>query len=542
MTSSFRSSAQPAIRWQGKPLPIPAACALAIEEHRRGRLQNAIDILARILAKVPGYAEGHNNRGVMLQQLQRWPEALASYDQALAIKPGYANAWFNRGTVLKKLLRRDEALASYDRAIALDPNHVEAHNNRGVVLQELKFYAEALASYDRAIALNPHHAEAHNNRGIVLASQGNMVEAGKMFLRAAELKPAFADPLFNLANIRRHPQADDPEISRIHNLLNRPGLLPDETEQLYFSLGKIYDDGGRYDEAFDCFRRANEIRNRQVAYDPAFVEKMTGAIMSVFSADFLARPFELASPDASPLFIVGMPRSGTTLLANILSNHPAIATAGELPTLHDLVSNLPAAFPGTAPYPESVRQLSAPAADHLIAGYLRRLRRDAPPSVACIVDKNPLNFRHLGLIALLFPRARILHCTRHPAATCLSNYFQRFPLQLDFSFDLRNIAHFYRQYSRLMDHWHRIPGIKIYDVPYEDLVLRTEPAVRRLLAGLGFEWNARCLAPETNPAPVETASQWQVRQPIYQDSLAHWRHYEKHLAPLVDILPDIFLA
>jgi tetratricopeptide (TPR) repeat protein len=518
---------------------IAAAGALALDEHRRGDFQAAVDIYSLILAQVPDYAEGHNNRGVWLQQLKRYDEALASYDRAIALKPGYANAHFNRGTVLKKMLRRDEALASYNQALALNPRHIEAHNNRGVVLQEMKRYDEALMSYDQAIALQPGHAEAHNNRGLVLASKGDMAGAEKMFLQASALKPDFPDPWFNLANIRNFQGVDQDEVQSIRALLDKPGLTAEDREQLYFGLGKIYDDCGRYEEAFTLFQQANQIRNTQVAYDAGLVEQTTDRIIEVFNRDLLARPPAFASASRSPLFVVGMPRSGTTLLASMLSNHRAIATAGELSTLADFAAALPTLTGSRAPYPEAAAHLTAAAAEHIVTQYEKRLRRDVEPAILHVIDKNPLNFRHLGFITLLFPQARIIHCTRHPLATGLSNYFQRFPLFLDYSFDLRHIGHFYREYARLMDHWRRIPTLNLVEVSYDDMILHTERTARRLLDFLGLEWDERCLAPHTNLYAVETASHWQVRQPIYQHSLENWRHYEQHLAPLKEMLPGL---
>jgi len=527
---------EPTIRLHGKPFTITAATALAADASRRENFPEALEIFSKIVAKIPNYAEAYNNRGVILQAMNRHDEALVNYEKAIALKPDYANAHFNRGIVLKKVTRREDALASYDRAIGLQPGHAEAHNNRGVVLQELKRYDEALVSFQRTIELKPDHAEAHNNCGIVLASKGDMAGAEKMFAMASQLKPSFPDPLFNLANIRSHQGLDVPEVSAIRSLLEKPGLTPAEQEHLRFSLGKIYDDCGLYDEAFAQFQTANAIRNQQVAYDANRVEKMTEATISVFNQEFLSHPFEFASKSRSPLFIIGMPRSGTTLLASILSNHPKIASAGELATLSDLTTQMDQLTGGGIPYPEACRNVTEAAAGHMTSAYEKRLRRDAGDEIVYVIDKNPLNFRHVGLIFKLFPEARIIHCRRHPMATCLSNYFQRFPLHMDYSFDLRNIGHFYREYARLMDHWRTFPNLKLLEVSYEDMILDTAKVTHAALNFLTLDWDERCLSPHTNKYAVETASHWQVRQPIYQDSLEHWRHYEKHLAPLLEAL------
>jgi tetratricopeptide (TPR) repeat protein len=524
------------IRWRGKLFTLTAACALALEEHRRGNFQTAADIYSRVLVRMPDAAEVHNNRGVVLQKLACDQAALASYDRALALKPDYANAHYNRGTILKKLLRLDEALASYHQAVALKPDHVEALNNRGVLLQETKQYDAALADFDQVIALQPTHVEAHSNRGILLLSQGNMAEAEKMFRRVSVLQPDFPDSWFNLANIRNYQTVENAEVQGVLALLEKPGVPSAAREQCLFALGKIYDDCGIYDEAFAYFQQANQIRNAQVAYQPRRIEQLTDDLCRVFSRDFLSGPASSATDDSSPIFIVGMPRSGTTLLASMLSNHPSVGTAGELSALADLTARLPALTGSARPYPAAVRDLTVAARGQVIGDYLQRLRQGQPSAVSFVVDKNPLNFRHLGFIAKLFPRARIIHCTRHPLATCLSNYFQRFPLRLDYSFALENIAHFYREYARLMAHWQQIPTLRQIEVRYEDTILHTEQTARRLLDFMELDWNERCLQTHTNPNVVETASHWQVRQPIYQHSLEHWRHYEKFLTPVKDQL------
>lgn len=524
------------ILWRGRLRTVSEACTLAVKEQSLGNFQAAGDVYDLILSRVRDSAEIYNNRGVVLQLTKRYEDALASYDQAINLKPDYANAHFNRGLTLKQLNRHDEALASYDRAIALKPGDAEFHNNRGVLLQQMRRHDDAVLSYDKAIAARPGHAMAYLNRGTVLANKGDMREAEKMFCKAFQLKPDFPDPLFNLTNLHRYQNVINPEANNIRALLNKSNIPPDQKEHLYFALGKIYDDCDLYDEAFEYYQQANQIRNTFISYSSNRTTKLTGDVLEVFSQDFLAGRFPFASDSRLPILIVGMPRSGTTLLANILSNHHAIATAGELSLIADFTSHLGQDTNNAVPYPQAARQMTSAAATRLINEYDRRLRRDIGPNISHVIDKNPLNFRHLGLISMLFPKVHVIHCLRDPLDIGLSNYFQRFPLSLDYSFDLRNIGHFYLEYVRLMEHWRGIPGLKMIEIGYEDMVSNTEKTVRKMLDFLELEWDERCLAPHTNPCPVETASQWQVRQPIYTRSLHRWRRYEKNLAPLIEML------
>jgi hypothetical protein len=273
-----------------------------------------------------------------------------------------------------------------------------------------------------------------------------------------------------------------------------------------------------------------------VHYDHEQLVAVTAETVELFSKDLLARARPWSSDSQLPLFIVGMPRSGTTLLAAMLSNHPAIGTAGELPTIHEFTLRLADVTGSSAAYPQAVTMITPAVAASLATAYETRLKRDNGSAFTYIIDKHPLNFRHLGLIAMLFPRCHIIHCTRHPLDTALSNYFQRFSVAYDYSFDLRNIGRFYAEYARLMAHWRSVLPAQMIEIRYEDMIAQTEQVARRALDFLGLPWDARCLAPHTNPHSVDTASNWQVRQPIYTHAIARWQHYERHLQPLKELL------
>jgi len=500
------------------------------------RYDDALADYDKAIELKPDCANAYNNRGATLPYLKRYPEALASCDIAIRLRPELAEAHHNRGVSLHELARYDDALASYDHALGLMLDRAEVHNNRASTLHELKRNEEALASCDRAIALKPDYAEAYQTRGLCLMSQGDMREAERMFRKALELKSNFPDPLFSLTQIRKYQDKDHPDVGTIRSLLDQPGISLHGRECLYFSLGKIYDDCGLYDEAFESYRQANQMRNTAVSYDSRMITETANRIIEVFGKDFLAQPFAFASDSRSPLFIVGMPRSGTTLMAQMLSNHRAVASAGELPTVLEFVAALPRLLETRVPYPEAARNITPMIAARLIDEYLKRLRRDRGPEVARVVDKHPLNFWHLGFIARLFPKARIIHCMRHPLDTGLSNYFQRFTFAYDYSFDLWNIGHYYGEYARIIEHWRRVLPMPLIEVSYEDMITNTEQMVRQTLASLGLEWDERCLAPHTNPSAVDSSSKWQVRQPIYRQSLERWRHYEKHLGPMKEML------
>jgi tetratricopeptide (TPR) repeat protein len=384
----------------------------------------------------------------------------------------------------------------------------------------------------RALAIDAGNVEAHNNLGSALKSKGLFAEAALEYEAALAIEPDYALAIKNLADISKI-QPDDPLIPRIEQLLRSESLPVERREQCHFALGKCFNDVGTYDKAFEQYRAGNEIKKERHSFDAGAYARETDRLMATFDRAFFEQRNSHGSNSERPIFIVGMPRSGTTLVEQIIASHPDVFGAGELPHFNRLVKNLPARLRDAA-YPECVAGIDPKTASQLAdeyLGYLRSLSPDAPQ----VTDKLPQNFRHLGLITLLLPHARIISCRREPLDVCLSCYFQDFFAQ-PFSHDLADIGRFYREYDRLMAHWISVLPLPILEVQYEDLVGDMEAVSRRMISFCGLNWDDACLAFHKHERPVQTASDWQVRQPIYRTSVERWRRYEKHLEPLKQVL------
>ncbi len=492
----------------------------------QGKLDQAIAGYERALALNPDLPATHYNLGNAYQAHGRFNEAIAAYRRALALKPEEAEAHHAFGNALHESGQLDEAVDAYRQAIALSPGHADAHHNLGIVLQEQGKLREAMERHRRAIELDPHFAEAHNSLGVTLSAQGKMGEALIEYRQALVLRPGLPEAYGNIARARRYESADDEDADKIRALLDEPEISENDAVHLHFALGKIYDDCRLYDEAFSEYRRGNEIKHRKTRFDAAAFKVYIDRVIRTFDSELFAEKKNFGSSSELPVFIVGMPRSGTTLVEQIISSHPRVRGAGELDKIHRLsIKSVPS-------YPEGIRMVDCDALQALAREYESTLSRDATTDALRVSDKMPFNFVHLGFIAALFPRARIVHCVRHPFDVCLSIYFQLFQNGYDYTYDLSDIAAYYRQYERVMAHWRSVLPIKPHDVVYEDLVKDQKGKTEELIRFLELPWDDRCLSFMDNERSVQTASVWQVRQPVYRTSIHRWRHYEKHLGPL----------
>lgn len=491
----------------------------------------ATDSFRRAIALDPSYAEGHYNLGNMLYEDGDLDAAEASLRKALKIKPSLAEAHNSLGNLQLDRGKPDRAAASYRLALRHAPDNGEWHNNLGEALRQQGALDEAIASLHKALALMPNLAEAHNNLGNAYKDKGRFDRAEDHYNQAIAADPTYAEPHYNRSNLKRF-EAGDPAFQVLEALKGHDSLSPEESVHLHFALGKMRGDIGDHDTAFSEYARGNEARKIIAArvgqgFDRQRHADRIDRIIECFSAEFMAQREGWGVASETPLLIVGMPRSGTSLVEQILSSHGAVYGGGELPDLGAIAMGL------DGPYPEAVRRLDAPGLGGLADAYLRRLE-GLDPDARRVTDKMPDNFLLLGLVALMLPGARIIDCRRDPMATCLSCYFNNFTHGNSFSNDLGDLAAYYRDYRRLMDHWRAVLPRPILDLPYEDLVADQEGATRRMLDYCGLEWDGRCLEHHKNDRPVRTASNVQARQRIYSTSLRRWKPYEKFLGPLID--------
>lgn len=482
-----------------------------------GRLPEAEDSYRRALALEPGLPEVHSNLAKLLLDAGRIEESIRSAQRALELAPGLAAAHENLANALLNV-NLDEAVVHYRAALAAAPGDVPLLTGLATALRLLGRTDEAETHLRRALLLAPDHAHAISTLAETLADRGNFAAAEPLFRKAVALQPDLSEAWLGLSRLRRFTPADGDWLRSVQELAARSSR-PREVSALNFAIGKYYDDTGQYEAAFDAFQRANAIsRSISRRYDRIDVERRTDALVAAYQR---IEPVEGASDGGRALLIVGMPRSGTSLAEQILAAHPQVRGAGELSFWHLASARVGA----TGVADTALRQLGV--------DYLHLLGQDGADA-SLVVDKMPTNFLELGLICRALRGVRIIHMQRDPIDTCLSIYFQDFRATLAYANDLENLAHFYREYRRLMAHWRQVlPRETLLELPYEALVDDQETWTRRMLEFAGLPWDERCLNFHEAQRSVVTASKWQVRQKINRSSVARWRHYAARIGPLL---------
>ncbi|MDO8786816.1 MAG: tetratricopeptide repeat protein [Sulfuritalea sp.] len=527
--------ALPALRQASKLLPDDAEAHnnLGNAMQYLGQLDNAIASFRRALEIEPDYAEAHYNLGNALKDLGQFDGAAASYRRALEIRSDYAEAHNNMGNALRDLGQLNEAVASCRRALEIIPDCAEAHNNLGNTLQDLGQFDDAIDSYRQALAITPNYAEAHNNLGNALKSLGQLDEASTSYRRALKIKPDYADAHRNLSVMKRY-KPDDPQFAQMLALIASPTLSDQDKIQIGFALGKAYEDIGDADTSFRYLQEGNRLRKKQLGYDIDADKRLFAFIKSTFAVACLPVLEHAQSPaqlTQRPVFIVGMPRSGTTLVEQILASHSQVYGAGELDVLARIADCALRDIKQNHSGQLTVATLGSVRADYL-AG-LDTLDTRAP----CVTDKMPLNFRWTGFILTAIPEARVVHVQRDPIATCWSIFKHYFSQKGNgYAYDLADLAEFYKLYVDLMAFWRqRFPG-QIYDLNYETLTENQERETQALLKHCDLTWEDRCLEFHKTKRAVKTASSTQVREEMYRGSSEAWRKYKAHIQPMIAAL------
>jgi len=498
-----------------------------------GLLKEAIASCEMAIKIEPAHALAYNNRGNAFRDLGLPEKAVESCDKAIEIEPDFSLAYSNRGNALRDLGLLKEAIESYERAIELEPGFAEAYSNRGDALRELGLLEESVESCKKAIEIKPDYAEAYNNCGNALKGLGQLKESVESYERAIEIKPDYAEAYRNLSGLKKYTTGDA-QIRLMENLLTY--LKPGDSERthLCFALAKVYEDLGEYDRSFNCLAEGNRLRKKELGYNISNDIGITAKIKQVFSVenptlDAIAE----GNTSIQPVFIVGMPRSGTSLVEQILASHSKVHGAGELEAIHELVSPILEKLPDHAISQSESKILQSDICE-LHRGYLEVLAAlNVPEKV--ITDKMPLNFQYIGFILSAFPKAKIIHTNRDSRAICWSNYKHYFSSNGNgYAYDLMDLVEFYNLYLDLMSFWREQYPNSIYDLYYEDLTENQEQETRRLLEFCDLEWEERCLDFHRTERAVKTASSVQVRKKMYKGSSEAWRQYEEHLQPMIN--------
>lgn len=479
----------------------------------------------------PQYAEAHCNVGVALHHQCKFDDAIAAFHRAILIRPDYAQAHTNLGAALRAKGKLDESVVAHQQAIKIDPTLAEPYYNLATVLRDQGKLDDAVAAFRQTVALKPDFAEAYNNLALTLTELGNLPEGRAALERAILLAPSNTKYRYNLSQIVHFREGDRYLIAMERLAQDIMSFCVAEQIELHFALGKAYDDVGRHREAFEQWLIGNALRRRQIQYDEGDILRTLERSCSVFNPQFLRDWQHVGQQSSVPIFILGMPRSGTTLVEQIIASHSKVFGGGELFYLQRAINSFEQAR--AAPFPDFLCGLNEKHVRRIGEHYLSEVQMLAPGALH-VTDKTLANFVFTGLIHLLMPNAPVIHVIRNPLDTCVSCFSKLFNQGHEYTYDLFELGRYYKSYSELMAHWTAVlPPGRILEIRYEDVVNDLEGQARRILVHCGLDWDPRCLVFHQTQRPVRTASAAQIRLPIYNDAIGRWRVHEEFLNTLL---------
>jgi tetratricopeptide (TPR) repeat protein len=531
----LKPARQPELRPTSSKNGIDEAMQRAKEHHERGEFKQAEKLCLAVLQRDAGHAQALFLLGSMASAAGDPGLAIEFYKKAVARQPKSAAAHFVLASTCEEVREFDDAIKHYQQALALKPGLSEAACSLGRSYAAVGKAELALPAFEKAKKLQPDHPSVRLDHANALISLGRMEEAVELLRENIARGFRIAASLKALADTQKFT-AEPPELEAILNKLNDPGLHPVGRVQLHHAAGKILNDLGRHDEAIDQFQ-ASKIASGH-GFDIEAYRRRVDMLIAAFTPQLLKSKTGFGDPSEAPVFIVGMPRSGTTLTEQICASHSAVFGAGELKKLGLVLKQSGYARRPNGSIQRHPQALTMAEAQSMARDYLDFIR-GMEPSAARVIDKMPHNFQHAGMIALLFPNARIIHCTRDPIDNCTSCFLNTFNEKHGYNTDLRTLGLYYREYKRLMDHWNALLPGRIYECNYETMIADQEAESRRLIDFLGLPWDDACLRFYETDRSVITPSRWQVRQPIYASSVKRWKKYENKIQSLIEALGDL---
>jgi tetratricopeptide (TPR) repeat protein len=502
---------------------ISGACFSSI-----GPIDSAIQAFKKAISLKPEYSEAHYNLGVVFQKKSQNDDAYNCYEKAIKINHAYPQAHNNLGMIDLKRRKLDAAVKSFEWAIAYSPNYVEAQNNLGAAFQELMLFEKAKEQYEKALLINPKFAQALNNLGAVCEIFGLTEQAFKNYTNAINENPNYSEAHRNLSVIKKYKK-NDTQINQMESLYKKTHLTITDRRNLCFALAKVYDDLGDNDQFFKFLNEGNDLRKQELNYKFSSSQKTHDGLLKAFkkTPNILSKSIQKES-NIRPIFILGMPRSGTTLVEQIIASHEKVHGAGELNNLKNIITPLLDSH-----FNINNKTINQDDIELIRKQYLDSLIK-LNSEEKILTDKMPMNFKFIGYILSAIPEAKIIHVKRDARATCWSNYKHYFSSGNGFTFNQKDLAKYFGLYLELMNYWHKLFPNKIYELNYEKLTENQKQETEKLLKYCDLNWDKNCLNFHKNTRAIKTASSSQVRKKMYQGSSEAWKKYEPNLQPLLE--------
>ena len=505
---------------------------LGVTLRELGKIKEAIKSYKNAISIKNAYPNAHYNLGNALLSLKQYNDAIKHFELALVFDPKFAQAYHNLGLSYKQLRKDLEAGNNFDKALVIKPDYAEAANNRGIIFQNSGDLGNAIKYFQKSLVMNPNLADAYNNIGLAEKEQNNTVNAIKSFEDALSIDPNFTPAYYNLSQFKDYTLNKE-QVKKMHSLVSNNDVSQTDLIFLNFALAGVYENLGNKDEFFNYLHEGNRLRKKELNYSFGTSQELFSIIYKIFAEEpnSIKKSSQSNTQTKRPIFILGMPRSGTSLVEQIISSHESVYGGGELGTLTELshliiknnISNRNYTNISSKKNITFIREKYLDSLAHLNT------------SVNIITDKTPGNFQNIGFIFSMFPDAKIIHLKRDPTATCWSIYKSNWSRNsYKFSYNIDDLVKFYALYYELMEFWHKKFPEKIYDICYEDLTTNQEQETKKLLKYCELDWDENCLNFHKNKRAVKTASLLQVREKMYQGSSEAWKKYEDQLKPLID--------